>query len=72
MIVANADRRSRFSRDVKLAQKRAKDMAKLREVILLLIDGTPLPARYKDRSLGGERSRNTFGFVLNAPVATNM
>jgi mRNA-degrading endonuclease YafQ of YafQ-DinJ toxin-antitoxin module len=47
-------------------------MAKLREVILLLIDGTPLPARYKDRSLGGERSRNTFGFVLNAPVATNM
>jgi mRNA-degrading endonuclease YafQ of YafQ-DinJ toxin-antitoxin module len=40
-------------RDVKLAQKRGKDMAKLREVILLLIQGNPLPGRYKDHSLGG-------------------
>jgi len=39
---------------VKLAQKRRKDMAKLREVILLLIEGKPLPARYKDHPLGGE------------------
>lgn len=29
-------------------------MAKLRETILLLIDGNPLPSRYKDHELGGE------------------
>ena len=29
-------------------------MAKLREVILVLIEGKPLPARYKDHPLGGE------------------
>jgi mRNA interferase YafQ len=45
---------TQFQRDVKLAQKRGKDMAKLREAILLLIEGTPLPHRYKDHPLGGE------------------
>lgn len=45
---------AQFRRDVKLAQKRGKDMAKLREMILLLIEGKPLPARYKDHPLGGE------------------
>jgi mRNA interferase YafQ len=39
---------AQFRRDVKLAQKRGKDTAKLREVILLLVEGNPLPARYKD------------------------
>jgi hypothetical protein len=34
-----------FRRDVKLAQKRGKDLAKLREVILLLVEGNPL--RYR-------------------------
>jgi len=47
-----------FRRDVKLAQKRGKDMAKLREMILLLIEGKPLPARYKDHPLGGEWSHH--------------
>jgi len=32
---------AQFRRDLKLAQKRGKDMAKLREVILLLIEGSP-------------------------------
>jgi mRNA interferase YafQ len=45
---------AQFRRDVKLAQKRGKDVAKLREVILLLIDGIPLPARCKDHPLGGD------------------
>ncbi len=48
---------AQFRRDVKLAQKRGKDMAKLRELLLLLIEGNPLPARYKDHPLGGEWSR---------------
>jgi mRNA interferase YafQ len=47
-------RGAQFRRDVKRAQKRGKDMAKLRELILLLIEGQPLPARYQDHSLGGE------------------
>ena len=47
---------SQFRRDVKLARKRGKDMAKLRAVILLLIEGGPLPARYRDHPLSGEWS----------------
>lgn len=45
---------AQFRRDVKLAQKRGWDWAKLREVIALLIDGKPLPGRYKDHPLGGD------------------
>jgi mRNA interferase YafQ len=45
---------TRFRRDVKLAKKRGKEMAKLRELIQLLADGGPLPPHYKDHSLGGE------------------
>ncbi len=45
---------AQFRRDVKLAQKRGKDMAKLRGVIALLMEGSPLPPRYKDHSLGGD------------------
>ena len=45
---------AQFRRDVKLAEKRGQDMAKLREVILLLAEGAPLPLRYKDHSLGGD------------------
>ena len=45
---------AQFRRDVKLAQKRGKKMAKLREIILLLVEGNPLPARYKDHALSGE------------------
>jgi mRNA interferase YafQ len=33
-----------FKRDVKLAEKRGKDMAKLRELILLLAEETPAAA----------------------------
>jgi mRNA interferase YafQ len=45
---------TQFRRDVKLAQKRGKDMAKLREVILLLIEGSPLPPRFRDHPLAGD------------------
>ncbi|MGD0436939.1 MAG: type II toxin-antitoxin system YafQ family toxin [Bryobacteraceae bacterium] len=45
---------SQFRRDVKRAQKRGKDMTKLRDVVLLLMEGGPLPPRFKDHSLGGE------------------
>jgi mRNA interferase YafQ len=45
---------AKFRRDVKLAQRRGKDMSKLRTTILLLIDGNPLPPRYKDHPLSGD------------------
>jgi len=45
---------TQFRRDVKLAAKRGKDTAKLREIILLLAEGDLLPARYKDHPLSGD------------------
>ena len=42
---------SRFKRDVKRMEKRGKDMAKLRHVIQLLIDGNPLPAQMADNRI---------------------
>ena len=49
---------AQFHRDVKLAQRRGKDTAKLREAILLLLDGRPLPSRYKDHALAGDWSHH--------------
>ncbi len=43
-----------FKRDVKLAEKRGKDMNKLRTVIGLLLDGQPLPRELGDHPLKGE------------------
>ena len=45
---------AQFKRDVKLAEKRSKDMTKLRELVLLLAEGKPLPPRYRDHALSGE------------------
>jgi mRNA interferase YafQ len=43
-----------FKRDVKLAQKRGKNIAKLKDLLTLLIEGKPLPAAYLDHPLKGE------------------
>ena len=40
-------RATAFRKDVKRADKRGKDMAKLRAVILLLIDGAPRDPRHR-------------------------
>lgn len=45
-----------FRKDVKRAERRGKDMAKLRRVLQLLIDTDPLPARLRDHPLRGEWS----------------
>jgi len=42
-----------FKRDVRKAEKRGKDMRKLRTLIALLLDEKPLPERYRDHSLKG-------------------
>ncbi len=47
------DYSGQFKRDVKLAQKRNKDMDKLKTLLGLLINGNPLPAAYLDHSLKG-------------------
>ena len=44
---------NRMKNDAKLMKKRGKDMVKLVNVLSLLANGNPLPARYKDHSLTG-------------------
>jgi mRNA interferase YafQ len=43
-----------FKRDVKLAQKRGKDMGKLRGVVKLLLSGARLPPDMGDHPLKGD------------------
>lgn len=45
---------TRFKKDFKLAQKRGKDMEKLRYVISVLADGGKLDERYHDHTLKGK------------------
>jgi mRNA interferase YafQ len=45
---------SRFHRDVRLAERRGKDLAKLRIVADLLIEQVPLAPRLRDHPLKGE------------------
>ena len=47
---------NRMKKDAKLMQKRGKDMNKLIEVLALLAEGNPLPAKYKDHQLIGNLS----------------
>ena len=42
---------TQFRRDVKRAEKRGKNIGKLKELLALLISGDPLPANYKDHPL---------------------
>ncbi len=44
----------RFRRDVKRAERRGKDMDKLKIVLSLLLQERPLPARYNDHPLRGD------------------
>lgn len=46
-----------FKRDVRQAQKRGKDMDKLKVLLALLIEGEPLPAQYSRSSAQGAVAR---------------
>ncbi|MFO7582077.1 type II toxin-antitoxin system YafQ family toxin [Guyparkeria sp.] len=46
-------RSSQFKRDLKRLKKRGKDVAKLRELLDLLIKQEPLPESYRDHPLNG-------------------
>jgi len=50
----NVVRGAKFKRDVKLVERRGKDMSKLRVLILLLVESDPLPTVYRDHSLSGD------------------
>lgn len=47
-------RSGQFRRDVKRAEKRGKDLGKLRSLLLLLLAGDELPAQFKDHPLKGD------------------
>jgi mRNA interferase YafQ len=46
-------RDTQFKRDIKRLKKRNKDFEKLKEIIILLVDGEKIPARCKDHKLKG-------------------
>ncbi|EHD1638539.1 type II toxin-antitoxin system YafQ family toxin [Salmonella enterica] len=48
------DYSGQFKRDVKQAQKRGKDMDKLKALLALLIEGKPLPTTYLGHPLKGK------------------
>lgn len=48
------DYSGQFKRDVKRAQKRGKDLGKLKTLLGLPIEGEPLPTTYLDHPLQGE------------------
>ncbi len=47
-------RSAQFKRDVRKAQRRGKDLAKLRPPLTALIRQTSLPTRYRDHPLRGD------------------
>jgi mRNA interferase YafQ len=51
--VRTFSRTSQFKKDVKRVGRRGLDMARLKAVLELLIDGEPLPAELKDHPLRG-------------------
>jgi mRNA interferase YafQ len=46
-------RDTQFKKDVKLLQKRGKDMEKLKRIIIFLVEGEKLPLKNKDHHLKG-------------------
>lgn len=47
-------RSGRFKKDVRRAEKRGKDLSKLKAVLLLLLEGGELPAELRDHPLKGD------------------
>ena len=52
--VLTAVRSGQFRRDVRRLEKRGKDLAKLRAIVLMLLQRSVLPAACKDHPLRGE------------------
>lgn len=43
-----------FQKDVRLAEKRGKDIEAMKKVTALLLEGKPIDAKYRDHTLHGE------------------
>jgi mRNA interferase YafQ len=54
--VRTFSRTNQFKKDVKRAERRGKDMAKLKALLERLIDGEPLPPECRDHPLRGDFS----------------
>lgn len=52
-----------FKRDVKLCEKRKKDLTKLRALMLLLIEEKPLAPHYNDHSLKGNWKHHRDSYI---------
>jgi mRNA interferase YafQ len=52
----NAVTTTRFDKDVKLARKRGKDISKMRDIMMLLLEEKKLPAKLADHWLTGNYS----------------
>ena len=46
---------NRIKRQLHLLQKRGYDMSLFKEVVGMLLDGVPLPAKYRDHPMRGDR-----------------
>ena len=45
---------NQFRKDIRRAEKRGKDMGRLKSILRLLCEGSPLPERLRDHPLKGE------------------
>jgi len=61
--VRTVSRTSQFKRDVKLAERRGKDLSKLREVLDALIEGETLPPEFRDHPLRGNFAGSPDGHI---------
>jgi len=52
--VRTFSRSNQFKKDVRRAEKRGKDLAKLKAMLERLIDGGPLPPEFRDHPLRGD------------------
>lgn len=47
-------RSAQFRRDVKRVEKRGKDLGKLKKLLILLMQQSELPSKYRDHPLKGD------------------
>ena len=63
---------NQFEKDLRLCKKRNKDLQKLKDVIGLLIDNKPLPAKLKDHKLIGRECHIAPDWLLIYKIETDI
>ena len=54
MIVLQPIYTNSFAKDIKLAQKRGKNIEKLKKIVELLVNKEPIPPKFRDHNLVGD------------------